>query len=357
MFIAMPDLSVDTLFYPFQKNLLRFEPDARTVFFNARHHADLDAYLPVKKGAPPFLYQPWKAWAKELEAKGRGVTDVLPQEKECYDNALLLLPKNKIESAYLIAKTLETLKPGGRLIAAAANDAGGKSLQKTLHMAGLKSLCQMSKHKARVVWGVKPDRDVNAAWIAAALHKGDVQRNAAGFLSQPGMFAWDRIDAGSALLAETLPSSLAGVGADFGCGYGFLSLHILRTCENMSRLVCIDADARAVRLCRDNLADYAGRTEFHWGNLAEDPARPDSVLPAGRLDFVLMNPPFHQGKRLDLGAGQAFIAQAAHALRAGGHLWMVANTHLAYEKILENNFSRTEKILERSGFKIFRAVK
>ncbi len=43
------------------------------------------------------------------------------------------------------------------------------------------------------------------------------------FLSRPGVFAWDRIDPASALLAEHLPADLAGRAADLGAGYGFVA--------------------------------------------------------------------------------------------------------------------------------------
>ena len=46
--------------------------------------------------------------------------------------------------------------------------------------------------------------------------------------SQPGVFAWDRVDPGTALLAQVLPS-LKGAGADLGCGFGALSLVALRS--------------------------------------------------------------------------------------------------------------------------------
>ena len=47
-----------------------------------------------------------------------------------------------------------------------------------------------------------------------------------GLWSQPGVFSWNRIDPGSALLAQTLPA-LSGKGADFGCGVGYLAHTVL----------------------------------------------------------------------------------------------------------------------------------
>ena len=75
------------------------------------------------------------------------------------------------------------------------------------------------------------------------------------------------------------------------------------------------------------------------------------------LDFVVMNPPFHDGGAEDQSLGQAFIRRAAEALRPGGALWLVANRHLPYEAVLKSAFKRVTPKVEASGYKIYEAVK
>ena len=65
---------------------------------------------------------------------------------------------------------------------------------------------------------------------------------------------------------------------------------------------------------------------FHWHDVA-------TGLPA-RYDFIVSNPPFHQGRADEPDLGRAFIAAAAAALKPGGRLWLVANRHLPYEAVL-----------------------
>jgi 16S rRNA (guanine1207-N2)-methyltransferase len=48
------------------------------------------------------------------------------------------------------------------------------------------------------------------------------------FISRPGVFGWDKADQGSQLLLQHIPRNLSGRGADFGCGYGFLSSAIMQ---------------------------------------------------------------------------------------------------------------------------------
>jgi 16S rRNA (guanine1207-N2)-methyltransferase len=163
--------------------------------------------------------------------------------------------------------------------------------------------------------------------------------------SQPGLFSWNRIDPGSALLAEALPN-LSGDGADFGCGFGFLALEALRS-EAIKRLHLLDVDGRAISAARRNISDP--RAAFHWADLRAGAGG------LGVLDFVIMNPPFHDGGAEDQTLGQAFIRQAARVLRKGGTCWLVANRHLPYEGVLTPLFARVTLVLEKGGYKIYEA--
>jgi 16S rRNA (guanine1207-N2)-methyltransferase len=48
------------------------------------------------------------------------------------------------------------------------------------------------------------------------------------------------------------------------------------------------------------------------------------------LDLVACNPPFHRGAAKDSSAAFAMVADAGRALRPGGELWLVFNSHLPY---------------------------
>ena len=78
-------------------------------------------------------------------------------------------------------------------------------------------------------------------------------------------------------------------------------------------------------------------------------------LGLSRLDFVVMNPPFHDGGAEDQALGQAFIARAAEALRPGGSLWLTANTHLPYEAPLKAAFKSVTLKASAGGYKIYEA--
>jgi 16S rRNA (guanine1207-N2)-methyltransferase len=296
------------------------------------------------------LWCPFYPWAKALS---QDFTLPLMQEMVCteeLDLALILPAKQKDETAILIASALQSLKKGGQLIIVAANDAGGNRLRKTLEGFGLTIDTVHSKQKCKVVCATIDGFDGEA--ITAILKTAEPQDILDGqYKSQIGLYGWNKIDIGSALLAEHIPDDLHGLGADFGCGYGFLSRHIIETNPKVKKLCIIDADRRAVELAQVNLAGHESITHPIWGDLTA----PDK-LPKN-LDFVIMNPPFHSGKGANSAIGIKFIESAHHALKRYGQLYIVANNHLPYERSLNELFHKYEIIAQKNGFKVICAGK
>ena len=171
---------------------------------------------------------------------------------------------------------------------------------------------------------------------------------ALGLWSQPGVFSWDRIDPGSARLAAHLPP-MNGQGADLGCGIGYLARAVLAATPKVERMTLVDIDRRAIQAARLNIAD--ARTAFDWAD-----ATGASWTLEG-LDFIVMNPPFHDGGSENRRLGQAFIRRAAQMLRKGGVCWLVANRHLPYEGELTTAFAQVDVRSDAGGYKVFEAHK
>ncbi len=334
--------ALETLFYTFETDLLsRPEAQQKVLFLNAQYHAGL-SHFPQKSLT---LQQYFKPYAAVLEARGYNVCSAFTFENEGSDMAFICLPKNKVEALFWIASALKALKRNGVLICAAENKAGGTRIQSMLQGFGLDNLSSVSKHKARAVWTRK--ETINEAALAKALRDGEVQKILGGeYLSQPGVFGWDKIDKGSSVLLQHIVNDLKGVGADFGCGYGLLSRHIIQQCMAVKQFYAIDADWRAAEVCKKNTG-----VEVLWEDITSS-----KVLPKN-LDFIVMNPPFHEGKKADSDIGAAFIQTAYECLKRNGVLWMVANNQLPYEDVLRKNFFETHKIFEGQGFKVYKAVK
>jgi 16S rRNA (guanine1207-N2)-methyltransferase len=254
----------------------------------------------------------------------------------------MVAPPGVVERRYALAQALRALAPGASFNIMAPKDKGGLRLAKDLDGFGC-AFTQASKHHYRLCVGHRPDV---VAGLIEAIAEGGLQRMAGGGLwTQPGVFSWNRVDPGSALLAETLPP-LAGRGADLGCGVGYLALKVL-TEPAVTKAILVDIDRRAIDCAKANVVDP--RVELRWMDIRS------GLDDLAGLDFVVMNPPFHAAGQQDHGLGQAFIRCAAASLRPGGVCWLVANRHLPYEATLAPLFSRVTPVRDQGGYKIYEA--
>jgi 16S rRNA (guanine1207-N2)-methyltransferase len=297
-------------------------------------------------GRPPLVFDPpmtGEGAATQTSPLIPGSTPLESLADGSVDAAMIYAPPGVIERRYALAQALRALKPGGRLDAMGLKDKGGSRLKKELQGFELEVNESAKAHHRRCVV-IRPE---TVAGLDEAIAAGSLRLvDGLDAWSQPGVFAWDRIDTGSLLLAEHLPA-LKGAGADLGCGYGALATVVLRS-PTVTALRLIDLDRRAVEAARKNVED--ARVSFDWADVR-------TVEANGDLDFVVMNPPFHDGGAEDRALGQGFIRQAAGMLKRGGTLWMVANRHLPYEAELKAAFKRVTPLEEGGGYKLFEAVK
>ena len=251
-------------------------------------------------------------------------------------------PPGTLERRYALAHGLRGLAPGGELTALARKDMGGSRLAGELRSFGC-TVSEASKRHHRIC---RCSRPAAPTGLEAAIAAGGMQRlPALGLWSQPGVFSWNRIDPGSAILMAQ-PWLPAGAGGDLGCGLGVLSRAVLAS-PAVTELTVIDIDRRAVEAARLNIDDT--RVHFLQHDLRRPPRCPTD------LDFVVMNPPFHDGGSHDRSLGHAFVETAAAMLRAGGVLRMVANVALPYEPILAARFAVVELLAQAGGYKLFEA--
>ena len=169
-------------------------------------------------GAPPAELATIPAGARQFSPLIPGspaLEDVAPGSLPALT---MLAPPGVLERRYAIALALRAVKTRGRLTVLAPKDKGGSRLRKELEAFGC-SVGETAKRHHRICVAVKPAK---AAGLDEAIAEGAPRLiEDLGLWSQPGVFSWDRIDPGSALLAQGLPH-LSGDGADLGCGVGFL---------------------------------------------------------------------------------------------------------------------------------------
>jgi 16S rRNA (guanine1207-N2)-methyltransferase len=298
---------------------------------------------PLLFGAPPSDLADLPRNAVQTSPLVPGATRLEEIAPGSASGMTMVVPPGTVERRTALALALRALAPGAPLIALGPKDKGGARIKRELEGFGC-AVAETSKKHWRLCRATRPESltDIDAA-IAAGAPRLDPTLD---LWTQPGIFSWDRIDEGSALLLETL-APLSGKGADLGCGLGLLTRFVLARDAAVTRIDGFDLDGRAVDAARRNVTDP--RATFHWSDVRGD-------LPAADLDFVVMNPPFHSGGQDDVALGRVFVKQARKLLRKGGMLWMVANRHLPYEEELAGQFAKVEAVTQSARFKICRAV-
>lgn len=285
---------------------------------------------------------PSAADAVQLSPLIAGSRDIASVPDESVAAVTVRAPAGAVERRFVLAQALRVLAPGGRMTAFAPKDRGGLRLKKELEALGCE-VGESARRHNRICLVVRPAAPKGLDEAIAAGAPRQIAEN--GLWTQPGVFSWDRLDAGTNALLQVLPP-FSGVGADFGAGIGLLALNVLAS-PKVAKLTLVELDRRALDLARRNVADP--RADFVWGDVRQTALKD--------LDFIVSNPPFHEGGGEDKTLGQAFIASAASALRKGGVLWMVANRHLPYEAILGESFAKVGLVAEGGGYKVFEARK
>ncbi|KAA0969419.1 class I SAM-dependent methyltransferase [Aureimonas fodinaquatilis] len=250
-------------------------------------------------------------------------------------------PQGSLERRFVLGHGLRAVAPGGELTVLAPKDKGGSRLAGELQDFGCE-VAETYKSRQRICRVVRPDA---ALPLKPAIQAGSpILLDGLGLWTQPGVFSWDRLDPGSAMLMALLPD-LSGDGIDLGCGLGFLMRKAL-TSAKVTSIAGFDIDRRAVECASHNIVDE--RASFHWAD-----ARKHGME---KLDFVISNPPFHSDGVEQRSLGQDFIRAARAALRRGGVFWLVANRHLPYEAVLTKAFRKVEVRQDQNGYKLLEAI-
>lgn len=319
------------------QGLLEISPDARILCLGVSDGADL-AGLPRDR---LVLVQQSRPDHDRLVSDGYAPCAVLADADAGFDVALVEIPRARALARLWIARAAAALAPGGILIVNGARTDGIDSLYKATR-AWLSGADSVTKAHGRMFWG-SPQIGAFDAWDIPT----ETWPKVGGFVTGPGLFSTDHVDPGSAALAAHLSGAVYGQVADLGAGWGFLGSEILKNAK-VAHLDVVEADHAALSAARINLDDP--RAAFHWADATVwAPARP--------LDAVVMNPPFHTGRKPEPSLGRTFIASAARVLSDNGTLWMVANRHLPYEAALSSLFREVRDLPGTSAFKVVRASK
>jgi len=175
------------------------------------------------------------------------------------------------------------------------------------------------------------------------------------------VFCRDRLDIGARVfishthqLTQQMSDSLSN-GAriiDLACGNGVLGIHVQRQ-QPGAQLTFIDESYMAVDSARMNHQTLCGENSpsgiFDVANGLEN-------CENNSADLILCNPPFHAQHAVAQDSAHEFIQQAARVLAPHGALWLVANNHLPYKRVMNRHFKQCATVANTSGFIVYSAT-
>lgn len=151
---------------------------------------------------------------------------------------------------------------------------------------------------------------------------------------------------------------------DLGCGNGSVSRAILeggKGVDGIATVTATDLNMDAVRSARATLAPWLAVTsgpERDAGSGAVACVTWDSAAESvsdESVDLVLLNPPFHEGTKVDATLVGPLLDAAARVLVEGGTMLFVHNSHLRYRPQLERRFTRVTQVSRNRTFTVLRA--
>lgn len=260
------------------------------------------------------------------------------------------ISKEKAVTHHVINQSRRLLRQGGTLFLSGAKGEGLKTYARKAadymgHAARIDKqgnwyLAQASKTGTS---DRPPLADQDYPRLRPAITEGDTV-----FFSKPGMYGWDKIDRGSALLAAALESFLGALPLspltllDLGCGYGYLSVRAAQL--GVARLVATDNCAAAVAACQRNFTEFGIAGDVVVADCA------DAI--SEKFAAVVCNPPFHQGFATHPQLLDKFLATTRRLLRPCGRALFVVNEFVPLEKRGETLFKSVEIISRAHGFKV-----
>jgi len=282
----------------------------------------------------------------------------LPAESEhAFSKVIIQIPKGRQIIRRWLVQAYQALKTGGKVFIAGANAAGIQSTIKDAEALFGNGRILGYKKGNRVAEFIKDTKTVSPEWselpgIAPGTWVSfDIYLNDHPFSvrSLPGVFSYDRLDAGTEMLLQATCITPGDEILDVGCGNGIIGTYAAARDAGLVHMV--DNNLLAIASARETLAvNHVRNAKVFTGDLLE---------PVGsqKYNLILSNPPFHAGFEVNYQITLAMISQSSQSLLPGGRLIIVANRFIRYTDLIRDIFGNVSILKESEKYHVLSGLK
>jgi len=286
-----------------------------------------------------------------LQAKQQNIsqmTSVFSVQYEsdvAHDLVIIQFPKSKAELTFTLAMVAASLSKECLVLVVGENKSGIKSLDKltTQQLADCAKV-DSARHCLLFAANMLPAQEsfILENWLKP--YSFSINETVIKVVALPGVFSQNRLDIGTQVLLENLPKKVTGDLLDFGCGAGVIASYYGKVFPN-ANLHLLDVSA---------LALYSAQKTLNLNNLTGQVFPSNSLSDVkGKYDYVISNPPFHQGLKTNYLATETFLSKIKPHLKPRGHVIVIANSFLRYQPIMEEEIGRTQVLAKKKGFTLY----
>lgn len=263
-----------------------------------------------------------------------------------FDMALVTMPKGRQACRMLLTMAAEALKPGGELILVGETRLGVKSAATDLGTIAGSAVEKLGHGNHGSAYIAKLERTIEPAgldaWWQSWQGPGGLE-----IVGLPGVFSAEGLDDGTAFLLKVMDQPFLAKYPkilDYGCGSGVIAAW---AAKGGASVEAMDVSALAVAATTETARRNGLEIAVVAAHSIDETRR--------KHDAILSNPPFHQGRYVDLDVAREFLTKARTHLRAHGIIRLVANRFLPYAEPLAEVFGAVETVADDGRFRVLQA--
>ncbi len=263
-----------------------------------------------------------------------------------FDFVIIQIPKNMSYFEDILCHLTHHMHPQSKVICGAMIKHLSPTSFDLLNKLVGKTTTSLAHKKARLIFANFENEKVSSPFP----QKIKIESFEVPFTNHSNLFSRDKLDIGTRFFLEHIPRGEFESILDLGCANGIIGIKA-KMQNPLARIIFTDESSMAIESAKANYKNYFNEeAEFFWTNCFEG-------QPKNNIDLVLCNPPFHQGNTIgDFIAWQMF-QDAYEALRTGGTIRVIGNSHLDYQFKLKKLFGNAKTIATNAKFMICDARK